>query len=73
MLTEILEEGLEKMMDDNKTLHFRLDLQEFVKGRVVLGKGIRGRHPVKIRMKVESYPGQDPLQVAEEYLSSMGS
>ena len=46
MLTE-LEVGLEKMMDDNKTLHFRLDLQEFVKGRVVLGKGIRGRHRLK--------------------------
>ncbi len=73
MLTEILEEGLEKMMDDNKTLHFRLDLQEFVKGRVVLGKGIRANHPVKIRMKIESYPGQDPLQVAEEYFSGLGS
>ena len=49
MLTELLEVGLEKMMDDNKTLHFRLDLQEFVKGRVVLGKGIR----VGTRLKSE--------------------
>ena len=73
MLTELLEEGLEKMMDDNKTLHFRLDLQEFVKEELCWGRGLGVGTRLKIRMKIESYPGQDPLQVAEEYLSGLGS
>ena len=70
---DLIDNGLEQRIDDSKFLHFRLDLQEFVKGSIVLVKGDRRRHPVKVRMKIESYPGQDPLTEAIKFLSSFAT
>ena len=36
---DLIDNGLEQRIDDSKFLHFRLDLQEFVKGSIVLVKG----------------------------------
>ena len=68
---DLINNGLEQRIDDSKFLHFRLDLQEFVKGNIALARGDRTRHPVKVRMKIESYPGQDPLTEATKFLSSL--
>ena len=70
---DLINNELERRIDDSKFLHFRLDLQEFVKGNIVLVKGDRRRHPVKVRMKIESYPGQDPLTEATKFLSSLAT
>ena len=70
---DLIDNGLGKRIDDSKYLHFRLDLQEFVKGNTVLVRGNGRRHPVKVRMKIESYPGQDPLTEAKKFLSGLVS
>ena len=70
---DLMKNDLEQRIDESKFLHFRLDLQEFVRGNIVLVKGNRRRHPVKVRMKIESYPGQDPLTEATKFLSGLAT
>lgn len=69
----LINNGLGERIDDSKYLHFRLDLQEFVKNNIVLVEGSGRRHPVKVRMKIESYPGQDPLTEAKKFLSDLAA
>ena len=55
----ILKTGVESRIDESKFLHARLDLQKFVAGEHVLANRSRSRHSVKLRIKIECYPGQE--------------
>ena len=58
-LSEIAE-NLEKRIDDNNTLHFRLCLDSLVGGVV---KIVSADHKsVKCSIKIESYPGQNSVE-----------
>ena len=65
----ILKMGVESRMDDSKFLHARLDLQKFVAGEHVLASRTRSRHSVKLRIKIECYPGQNIIDEAISLLS----
>lgn len=65
----ILKMGIESRMDDSKFLHARLDLQKFVAGEHVLASRARSRHSVKLRIKIECYPGQEIIDEATTLLS----
>ena len=60
----ILRTGLESRLDDSKFLHARLDLQKFVSGKHVIASKGRSRHSVKLRIKIECYPGQKVIDKA---------
>ena len=65
----ILKMGVESRIDDSKFLHVRLDLQKFVAGEHVLASRARSRHSVKLRIKIECYPGQEIIDEATSLLS----
>ena len=65
----ILKMGIESRMDDSKFLHARLDLQKFVAGEHVLASRARSRHSVKLRIKIECYPGQEIIDEATTLLN----
>lgn len=65
----ILKTGLESRLDDSKFLHARLDLQKFVSGEHVIASAGRSRHSVKLRIKIECYPGQEIIDEATSLLS----
>ena len=64
----ILETGVEPRVDDSKFLHARLDLQRVVAGEHVLASRPRSRHSVKLRIKIECYPGQEIIDEATSLL-----
>ncbi len=66
---QALLEDLEIRFDENNTLHFRLDLNEFIDGQVVLaapGEVIT----IKCHTKVEVYPGQVALDECKKVLQA---
>ena len=65
----ILKMGVESRIDESKFLHARLDLQKFVAGEHVLASRSRSRHSVKLRIKIECYPGQEIIDEATSLLS----
>ena len=65
----ILGQGIESRVDDSKFLHARLDLQKFVSGEHVLANRSRSRHSVKLRIKIECYPGQNIIDEATSLLN----
>tara|TARA_B100001113_G_scaffold318706_1_gene286900 strand:+ start:377 stop:823 length:447 start_codon:yes stop_codon:yes gene_type:complete len=67
--SSILEMGIESRIDDSKFMHARLDLQKFVAGEHVLASRNRSRHSVKLRIKIECYPGQEVVDEATSLLS----
>ena len=66
---QALLEDLEIRFDENNTLHFRLDLNEFIDGQVVLaapGEVIT----IKCHTKGEVYPGQVALDECKKVLQA---
>ena len=62
---------LEPRIDDQNVLHIRLSLSALVKGSIEFSEGLEEQ--VKGRIKLEVYPGQDPVKNAQELLNnSMG-
>ncbi len=58
---------LEPRIDDQNVLHIRLSLSALVKGSIEFSEGIEEQ--VKGRIKLEVYPGQDPVTNAHELLN----
>ena len=63
-----LKSELTSRMDEDNVIHIRLDLLELLAGRISLT--VPGDRPtVKGRAKLEVYPGNEPMDVAEETLN----
>ena len=56
-------------IDDQNVLHLRLSLSALAKGTIEFSEGLEEQ--VKGRIKLEVYPGQEPVQNAQELLSSL--
>lgn len=61
-------DNLEPRIDDQNVLHLRLSLSSLVSGSIELSEGIEEQ--VKGRIKLEVYPGQDPVKNAQELLNN---
>lgn len=55
-------------IDDQNVLHVRLSLSALAKGFIEFSEGLEEQ--VKGRIKLEVYPGQEPVQNAQEILNS---
>ena len=63
----LLSTSLEDRMDENNTLHFRIGLDELIRGDlVIVSSNVKS---VKGQSKLEVYPGQSPLEEANNMLS----
>jgi RNA binding exosome subunit len=67
-------EDLERRIDEDCTLYFRLDKQEAYLGRLVLGEKGEEHDIIAVHGKVKSYPKsrESSLRSMAEYLSSFG-
>ena len=59
---------LEPRIDDQNVLHIRLSLSALAKGSIEFSEGLEEQ--VKGRIKLEVYPGQDPVKNAQELLNN---
>ena len=63
----LIENGVGNRVDKDKFLHIRLRLDRLVQGRAVVSKN--SDEPVaKGKFKLEVYPGQEAIVVAEDFL-----
>ena len=70
-LQQLLSDGLEKRIDDDKNMHLRISLSKLVKGEVRLCTRDRSEAFVKGLFKIESYPGDNHLEIITELVRSM--
>ena len=59
---------LEPRIDDQNVLHIRLSLSALAKGSIEFSAGLEEQ--VKGKIKLEVYPGQDPVKNAQELLNN---
>ena len=59
-------DNLVDRIDDENVLHIRLSLSSLVRGSIELSEG--AEEQIKGRVKLEVYPGQDPIENAREML-----
>ena len=59
-------DNLNARIDEENVLHIRLSISSLVRGSIELSEG--AGEQVKGRIKLEVYPGQDPLENAREML-----
>ena len=71
LLNQLVENGIESQIDDDKNLHIRLSLSSLVAGKLRLAEGSEWTSAVKGKYKIESYPGQDPSEVLLELISEI--
>ena len=71
LLNQLVENGIESQIDDDKNLHIRLSLSSLVAGKLRLAEGSEWTSAVKGKYKIESYPGQDPGEVLLELISEI--
>jgi RNA binding exosome subunit len=71
LLNQLVENGIESQIDDDKNLHIRLSLSSLVAGKLRLAEGSEWASAVKGKYKIESYPGQDPSEVLLELISKI--
>ena len=71
LLNQLVENGIESQIDDDKNLHNRLSLSSLVAGKLRLAEGSEWTSAVKGKYKIESYPGQDPGEVLLELISKI--
>ena len=71
VLDQLVENGIESQIDDDKNLHIRLSLSSLVAGKLRLAEGSEWTSAVKGKYKIESYPGQDPGEVLLELISKI--
>ena len=67
----LLTDGLDRRIDDEKNLHVRISLSGLVRGEVKLSKLESNESSVKGTFKIESYPGDDPKVIAADIIGSM--
>ena len=64
---DLLINSLDDRMDENNTLHFRIGLDDLIRGDVVIvSSNVKS---VKGQTKLEVYPGQSPLEEAKNILN----
>tara|TARA_B100000035_G_scaffold252755_1_gene222050 strand:+ start:399 stop:878 length:480 start_codon:yes stop_codon:yes gene_type:complete len=68
---DLLTDGLDMRIDDEKNLHVRISLAGLVRGEVKLSKLGANEASVKGTFKIESYPGDDPKVIAADIIGSM--
>ena len=61
-------EDLISRIDEENVLHIRLSISSLVRGSIEFSEG--SEEQVKGRIKLEVYPGQDPLENAREMLAA---
>jgi len=71
VLDQLIENGLESKIDEDKVLHVRLSLAALVTGKFRLAEGFESKSAVKGRYKIESYPGQEPSEILLELISKI--
>ena len=71
VMDQLVENGIESQIDDDKNLHIRLSLSSLVAGKLRLAEGSEWTSAVKGKYKIESYPGQDPGEVLLELISKI--
>lgn len=71
LLNQLVENGIESQIDDDKNFHIRLSLSSLVAGKLSLAEGSEWTSAVKGKYKIESYPGQDPSEVLLGLISKM--
>ena len=57
--------------DEDKALHVRIDIDELVQGRISLATGKSRKFAVKGRFKIESYPGQEPVEILNQLIDDI--
>ncbi len=71
VLIDILEEGIDKRIDDSKNLHIRLELSKLVAGEISLANKKTISSTVKGKFKIESYPGEDTSEVITKLIENI--
>ena len=66
ILNKLIEESEERLDDENR-LHFRLNQNELVKGKISMGN--INENSIKIIAKIEVYPGEQPLMILQKLLT----
>ena len=69
-LVSMLENGLGDRVDEDKFLHVRLKLERLVQGKGVVSQDSH-ETVAKGKFKLEVYPGQDSIEVAENLLMGL--
>lgn len=69
VLNQIVTNGLESQIDDDKIFHVRLSLSSLVNGDILLAEGSEWKSAVKGRYKIEAYPGQKPSEILLDLIS----
>ena len=71
LLNQLVENGIESQIDDDKNLHIRLSLSSLVAGKLRLAEGSEWTSAVKAKYKIEAYPGIYPGEVLLELISKI--
>lgn len=71
VLDQLVENGIESQIDDDKIFHIRLSLSSLVTGKLRLAESSEWTYAVKGKYKIESYPGQEPSEVLLELISKI--
>ncbi len=69
VLNQLVSNGLESQIDDDKIFHVRLSLSSLVNGDILLAEGPEWKSAVKGQYKIEAYPGQKPSEVLLDLIS----
>ena len=69
VLNQLVSNGLESQIDDDKIFHVRLSLSSLVNGDILLAEGSEWKSAVKGQYKIEAYPGQKPSEVLLDLIS----
>ena len=69
VLNQLVSNGLESQIDDDKIFHVRLSLSSLVNGDIQLAEGSEWKSAVKGQYKIEAYPGQKPSEVLLDLIS----
>jgi len=70
VISELLENGIEDRIDEQKVLHLRLGLAELTSGEVKIAT-TSSEPIVKGLFKLEVYPGETPAEVAVGFLEGV--
>ena len=71
VLTVILNEGIEKRIDESKNLHIRLEISKLVAGEISLANKKTTSSTVKGKFKIESYPGEETSEVITKLIETI--
>lgn len=69
-LIQLLEGGLSRRIDEHKFLHIRISLEKLVRGMATVDYD-QGDAIVKGKFKLEVYPGQKAIDIAEELVAGL--